>query len=410
MLSQHLIDSLFPPDLPGPEHWERRYPPRGLPAGAEVTRFSPSPTGFLHIGGVYTATINADIARHSGGDYLVRIEDTDQARIAEGAAEQFAEAFGYFGIGPDEDDATGGYGPYTQSAREQIYLSYVRELMRESLAYPCFETRQEAQDRAARQRAAGVPPGYYGQWAIWRDAPEERVAERLAAGAPYTVRFRSAGLAAQRVSFTDDIRGQLAMDDNRNDAVILKASDTRPRLPTYHFAHAVDDHLMRVTLVIRGAEWISSVPLHLQLFRALGFDQVRYAHIAPLMKQAGGSRRKLSKRHARGQRQLLHRAPIRLAELGTAGPLLDLVKLDDICADHVATLSGGQILDETTAWARRYDPELAAALESEPGLALRALAIEREGVTKWSAPWPPPSPTDTGRTATIGSTRSGVPP
>jgi glutamyl-tRNA synthetase len=246
---------------------------------------------------VYTATINADIARHSGGDYLVRVEDTDQARIAEGAAEQFAEAFGYFAIGPGEDDATGGYGPYTQSAREQIYLSYVRELMRESLAYPCFETRQEAQDRAARQRAAGVPPGYYGQWAIWRDAPEERVAERLAAGAPYTVRFRSAGLAAQRVSFTDDIRGQLAMDDNRNDAVILKASDTRPRLPTYHFAHAVDDHLMRVTLVIRGAEWISSVPLHLQLFRALGFDQVRYAHIAPLMKQAGGSRRKLSKRH-----------------------------------------------------------------------------------------------------------------
>jgi glutamyl-tRNA synthetase len=390
---------------------------------------------------VYTATINADIARHSGGDYLVRVEDTDQAPIAEGAAEQFAEAFGYFAIGPGEDDATGGYGPYTQSAREQIYLSYVRELMRESLAYPCFETRQEAQDRAARQRAAGVPPGYYGQWAIWRDAPEERVAERLAAGAPYTVRFRSAGLAAQRVSFTDDIRGQLAMDDNRNDAVILKASDTRPRLPTYHFAHAVDDHLMRVTLVIRGAEWISSVPLHLQLFRALGFDQVRYAHIAPLMKQAGGSRRKLSKRHdpeasvnfyieqgypARAVEYYLRglangrlaempleqalAEPIRLAELGTAGPLLDLVKLDDICADHVATLSGGQILDETTAWARRYDPELAAALESEPGLALRALAIEREGVTKWSAPWPPPSPTDTGRTATIGSTRSGVPP
>jgi glutamyl-tRNA synthetase len=223
--------------------------------------------------------------------------------------------------------------------------------------------------------------------------------------------------------------------------VILKASDTRPRLPTYHFAHAVDDHLMRVTLVIRGEEWISSVPLHRQLFRALGFDQVRYAHIAPLMKQAGGSRRKLSKRHdpeasvnfyieqgypARAVEYYLRglangrlaempleqalAEPIRLAELGTAGPLLDLVKLDDICADHVATLSGRQILDETTAWARRYDPELAAALESEPGLALRALAIEREGVTKWSAPWPPPSPTDTGRTATIGSTRSGVPP
>jgi glutamyl-tRNA synthetase len=261
------------------------------------------------------------------------------------------------------------------------------------------------------QAAGGLPPGYYGQWAIWRDVPEERVAERLAAGAPYTIRFRSAGPAAQRVSFTDDIRGQLAMDDNRNDAVILKASDTRPRLPTYHFAHAVDDHLMRVTLVIRGEEWISSVPLHLQLFQALGFDQVRYAHIAPLMKQAGGSRRKLSKRHdpeasvnfyieqgypARAVEYYLRglangrlaempleqalAEPIRLAELGTAGPLLDLVKLDDICADRVATLSGGQLLDEAAAWARRYDPELAAVLESEPDLALRALAIEREGV------------------------------
>jgi glutamyl-tRNA synthetase len=411
MLSRDIIDSLFPPDLPEPEHWERRYPPRDLPAGAEVTRFSPSPTGFLHIGGVYTATIDADVAHHSGGRYLVRVEDTDQARVTEGAAEQFAEAFGYFGIGPDEDDATGHYGPYTQSAREQIYLSYVRELLRRGQAYPCFETRQEAEDRTARQRAAGALPGYYGQWATWRDAPQQRVAEQLAKGAPYTVRFRSPGLAAHRVSFTDAIRGQLTMDDNRNDAVILKASDTRPRLPTYHFAHAVDDHLMRVTLVIRGDEWISSVPLHLQLFAALGFRQVRYAHVAPLMKQVGGSRRKLSKRHdpeasvgfyieqgypaqaveyylrglANGRlaEMPLEQAlaePIRLAELGTAGPLVDLVKLDDICSDYVATLSGRQILAEVTTWARRHDPELAAVLEAEQDLALRALAIEREGV------------------------------
>ena len=144
MLSQELIDALFPPNLPEPEHFERRYPPRGLPAGAEVTRFSPSPTGFLHIGGVYTATIDVDIARRSGGRYLVRIEDTDQARVAEGAVEQFAEAFGYFGIGSDEDETTSSYGPYAQSAREQVYLSYARELLREGMAYPCFETRQEA--------------------------------------------------------------------------------------------------------------------------------------------------------------------------------------------------------------------------------------------------------------------------
>jgi glutamyl-tRNA synthetase len=410
MLSQDVVDSLFPPDLPEPGHWERRYPPRELPAGAEVTRFSPSPTGFLHIGGVYTATIDADVAHHSGGRYLVRVEDTDQARVTVGAAEQFAEAFEYFRIVPDEGDHTGNYGPYAQSAREQIYLTYVRELLRQGKAYPCFETKQEAADRAARQQAAGALPGYYGQWATWRDAPEERVTEQLAKDVPYTVRFRSPGLAAGRVSFTDAVRGQLTMDDNRNDAVILKASDTRPRLPTYHLAHAVDDHLMRVTLVIRGEEWISSVPLHLQLFHALGFQPIRYAHTAPLMKQEGGSRRKLSKRRdpemtvsfymeqgfptdavlyylrglANGRlaemplKQALAE-PIRVDQLGTAGPLLDLVKLDDICADYVATLSAHQILDEVTTWARRYDPELPALLEAERDLALRALAVEREG-------------------------------
>ena len=411
MLSQSLVDSLFPPGLPEPEHWERRYPPRDLPEGAEVTRFSPSPTGYLHIGGVYVATIDVDVARHSGGRYLVRLEDTDQARVTEGAAEQFAEAFSYFSIAPDEDDQTGRYGPYFQSGRADTYLTFVRELLRQDRAYPCFATRQELEEITARQRAAGALPGYYGKWAIWRDAPEEQVAARLAAGDPYVVRFRSPGLSGTRVSFTDAIRGELTADDNRNDAVILKSSDTEPRLPTYHFAHAVDDHLMRVTLVIRGEEWISSVPLHLQLFDALGFERIRYAHIALLMKQDGGSRRKLSKlkdpeatvsfyieqgypapavqyylrglangRLAEMPLAEALAAPIRLAECGTAGPLVDMVKLDDISADYIATLPGAQILAEVSAWAARYDPGLAAVLAAEPELALRALAIEREGV------------------------------
>ena len=245
---------------------------------------------------------------------------------------------------------------------------------------------------------------------------------RLAAGEPYVVRFRSPGLTGSRVSFTDAIRGELTLDDNRNDAVILKSSDTDPRLPTYHFAHAVDDHLMRVTLVIRGEEWISSVPLHLQLFDALGFERVRYAHIALLMKQDGGSRRKLSKRKdpeatvsfyieqgypapavqyylrglANGRLAEMPlpealAAPIRLSEMGTAGPLVDMVKLDDICADYIAGLPGDQILTEVTAWARRYGPDLVPVLEAERPLALRALAVEREGVAnkrkdlrKWS--------------------------
>jgi len=411
MLSQHLIDSLFPPGLPEPEHWERRYPPRDLPAGEEVTRFAPSPTGFLTLGGVYGATIDAGIARQTGGTYLVRLEDTDQARVTEGAAEQFAEAFAYFSIAPDEDDQTGRYGPYAQSARAEIYLTYARDLLRRGLAYPCFATKQELQEITARQRAAGALPGYYGTWAIWRDAAEERVAQRLAAGDPYVVRFRSPGIAGVRVSFTDAIRGELTLDDNRNDAVILKSSDAEPRLPTYHFAHAVDDHLMRITVVIRGDEWISSVPLHLQLFDALGFERIQYAHHAALMKQDGGSRRKLSKRkdpeanvafyieqgfpapavqyYLRGLingrlaemplAQALA-APIRLAECGTAGPLVDMVKLDDICADYIAALPGGQILAEVTAWARRFAPDLVPVLEREQPLALRALAVERVGV------------------------------
>ena len=410
MLSHNVVDSLFPPDLPEPDHLEHRYPPRDLPGEAKVTRFAPSPTGFLTIGGVFTATIDADVARQSGGVYLVRLEDTDQARVAEGAAEQFAEAFAYFSIGPDEDDRSGRYGPYSQSARAQTYLTYVRELLREGRAYPCFATKQDLEEITARQRAAGALPGYYGTWAIWRDADPEEVTKRLTAGEPYVVRFRSPGVAGVRVSFADAIRGELSLDDNRNDAVILKSSDAEPRLPTYHFAHAVDDHLMRVNLVIRGDEWISSVPLHLQLFDALGFGRVQYAHVAPLMKQDGSSRRKLSKRRdpeatvtfyieqgypapavqyylrglANGRLAEMPlaealAAPIRLSECGTAGPLVDMVKLDDISADYIATLPGQQILAEVSTWAARYDPELADILAAEPDLALRALAIEREG-------------------------------
>jgi glutamyl-tRNA synthetase len=274
-----------------------------------------------------------------------------------------------------------------------------------------FATKQDLEEISARQREAGALPGYHGKWAIWRDAEPDEVAKRLAAGEPYVVRFRSPGVSGNRVSFTDAIRGELSMDDNRNDAVILKSSGTEPRLPTYHFAHAVDDHLMRVNLVIRGEEWISSVPLHLQLFDALGFERLQYAHVATLMKQDGSSRRKLSKRRdpeatvsfyielgypapavqyylrglANGRRAEMPlaealAAPIRLSECGTAGPLVDTVKLDDISGDYIATLSGEQILAEVGPWAARYDPELAGVLAAEPDLALRALAIEREGV------------------------------
>jgi glutamyl-tRNA synthetase len=423
MLDRVVIDALFPADLPEPAHWEQHYPPRELPESAQVTRFGPSPTGFVHIGGIYVASIDRDIAAHSGGVYLVRVEDTDQSREVEGALAQFSRAFDYFGIPPDEDHEHGGYGPYRQSARERIYLSYVRDLLRQGDAYLCFATKGELADITARQQAAKIPTGYYGSWAIWRDADPAAVQAMIAEGTSYVVRFRAPDNAAdRRVLFTDVIRGELEHEANRNDTVILKSSNQTPRLPTYHFAHAVDDHLMRVTLVIRGDEWISSVPLHLQLFDALGFEPVSYAHIAPLMKQIAGGKRKLSKRtdpeasvdfyieagypaeavlyylrglaNGRLAELPLDKAlatPLRLDQCGVAGPLVDLVKLEDISADHIATLPGHQILAAVRTWAAQFDPELVTVLDAERDLALRALAVERDGVDnprkdlrKWS--------------------------
>jgi glutamyl-tRNA synthetase len=421
MLEPHEVDSLFPADLPEPGEWEERYPPRELPVGAEVTRLGPSPTGFIHLGGIYTAMIDRAVANQTGGRYFVRVEDTDQSREVPGAYEQFARAFGYFRVPPDEDDQTGAYGPYRQSERATIYLTYAREMLRSGKAYLCFATSEELAEIRARQQLAKLPTGYYGDWAIWRDADVAAVRENLAKGMPYVVRFRSPGRTGERASFTDAIRGELSMEANYNDAVILKSS-ADVRLPTYHFAHAVDDHLMRVNLVIRGEEWLSSVSLHLQLFEALQFQAPTYAHIALLMKQIPGGKRKLSKRKdpeadvdfyiragypadavlyylrglANGRLAEIPlpealAAPISLAECGGAGPLVDLVKLEDISADYIATLSGAEIYTAVTAWSAEFDPELHRVIQAHPDTTLAALAVEREGVTnprkdlrKWS--------------------------
>jgi glutamyl-tRNA synthetase len=422
MLDRAVIDALFPADLPEPAHWEERYPERQLPDGALVTRIGPSPTGWLHVGALYVAMINRDLAHRTGGRYLLRIEDTDQAREVEGAVDQFERSFDYFGLPADESERAGDYGPYRQSQRERIYLTYARELLREGNAYLCFATEEELADIRRRQEASKIPTGYYGGWAIWRDRDDADVRAKLDEGAPYVIRFRSPAEVNSRAVFTDAIRGRLEHEDNRNDVVIVKSSANDVRLPTYHFAHAVDDHLMRVNLVVRAEEWISSVPTHLQLFAALGFEQPTYAHIAPLTKQISGGKRKLSKRKdpeasvdfyvaegypakamlyylrglANGRLAELPlaealAAPIELAEFGVAGPLVDLVKLDDISADHIATLSGAEILAAVRLWAESHDTELVPVIDANPELALAALAVEREGVEnprkdlrKWS--------------------------
>jgi glutamyl-tRNA synthetase len=409
MLTTELINSLFDTALPEPSHWESHYPPRDLPAGAIVTRFGPSPTGFLHTGGVYVATVGKNLARHSGGVYFIRIEDTDQAREIAGSREQFEGAFKYFDIESDENDSNSKWGPYQQSKRELIYHTFARELLRRDLAYPCFCTREELAQMTEAQLAAKGHTGYYGAWARCRNLSQAEVISRLQAGKSYTIRFRSPGGPPQRVEYTDLIRGPIEQQDNVNDAVLLKSSDQSPRLPTYHFAHAVDDHLMRVTLVLRGEEWISSVPLHLQLFNALEFEPIPYAHIAPLMKFDGSSRRKLSKRKDNEANvefymksgypagAVLHylrglansrfaemtfaesaSSALSLSECGVAGPIFDIVKLESISREFIAQLSTGDARHSLQVWAQDYDPELAGTLSGNLPLAQRIFAAERQ--------------------------------
>lgn len=402
-----LIDQLLPPVHHGPDLWETRYPPRPLPEGAKVTRFAPSPTGFVHIGGVYTASISQSVAHASGGTYFVRVEDTDQARQVADAAAQFERAFAYFGIGSDEADDQVPWGPYRQSERGDIYLTYAKELLTAGAAYPCFCTADELDAIRAEQSAAKLATGYYGRWARCRHLTEADVAERLAtATTPPVIRLAAPDDTDARVTFADAIRGDIEQLDNVNDAVLVKSGEHR--LPTYHFAHAVDDHLMRVNLVVRGEEWIPSVPLHLQLFAALGFEPPTYAHVAPLMKVDGSSRRKLSKRkdpeasvdfyigegypaaavhhYLRGlanadlaELPVAEAAaqPIELGHCGVAGPLVDLAKLDDISKDLVAETAPADVFDAVVAWANEFDAPLAAAIAAQPERAMGAIGIGR---------------------------------
>ena len=421
MLTADFIKTLFDAELPQPSHWESLFPPRNLPDGAIVTRFAPSPTGFLHTGGVYVATLGKNLAHHSGGSYFIRIEDTDQAREVPGSREQFARAFKYFRIESDENDANSNWGPYEQSKRELIYHTYARELLRTGRAYLCFCTREELAQMTEEQTRAKIQTGYYGTWARCRNLSQAEVLSRLQSGKPYTIRFRSPDGPPNRVEFVDLIRGRIEHQDNTNDVVLLKSSDQSPRLPTYHFAHVVDDTLMRVTVVLRGEEWISSVPLHLQLFNALGFLPIPYAHIAPLMKFDGTSRRKLSKRkdneadvafyiesgypagavlhYLRGLANSRFAemtfeesasAALSLNECGVAGPIFDLVKLESIGREFIAQLPIEEALESLLIWAREFDSELAAILSSNLPLARRIFAnernptVQRKDLAKWN--------------------------
>ena len=414
--NQKLAALLFPDVTETVDDLERRFPPRALPEGAKVTRFAPSPTGFLHIGGLFSAFVSVLAAKSSGGRCFLRIEDTDKKReIADGVS-GIIEGFRAFGIDFDEgvtgfDSETGDYGPYVQSRRASIYHVVAKKLVEEGLAYPCFCTEEELTALREKQEAAGtLIKGYFGEWAACRNLTFAEQEEKIKSGAPYVLRLRSTGEETRKFTFDDQIRGKIEMPENITDAVLLKTDG----IPTYHFAHACDDHFMRVTHVIRGDEWIASVPLHIALFRACGFRPVKYAHVAPVMKEDAetGGKRKLAKRkdpeaavsyfveegfpkeavleylltlinsnfedwRRANPDGALFDFPFSFKKMSQSGALFDLGKLRDVSKNVISRMDGATVTLYTLEWAKRFDPDFYAICARDEAYLRQVLSIDR---------------------------------
>lgn len=412
-----IAELLFPHIQKTPADLEAQYPPRQLPEGARVTRFSPSPTGYLHIGGLFGALADYMTARQSGGIVYLRIEDTDKKReIGDGVAAILdgLEAFGItFDEGVTKDGENGTYGPYTQSARVEIYQIMAKDLVRRGLAYPCFCTAEElAELRDRQEREGALLRGYFGKYAKCRDLSDEEIEANLKAGKPYVLRLRSDGDEARRIVIEDMARGKLEMPENIIDEVLLKSDG----VPTYHFAHVCDDHFMRTTHVIRGEEWLPSLPKHIALFRACGFRVPKYAHTPQIMKidEETGGKRKISKRKdpeaavshfaaegypAQSVKEYLltllnsnfedwRRAnptaeltafPFNLKKLSVSGALFDMVKLRDVSKLCISRMTAEEVYERTLAWAKTYDDAFAQRLDADREKALGMLALDRGG-------------------------------
>jgi glutamyl-tRNA synthetase len=420
ILPKEIIEKLFPNELPTPEELEKKYPPRDLPEGAMVTRVAPSPTGLMHLGGVYSALISERLAHQTNGIFYLRIEDTDEERSKAETTDVIVKALDFFNIPADEGmmvsgEEKGKYGPYTQSTRKNIYQSLVKKLVEEGKAYPCFCTSEETKAMGEEQMKEGLRPGYYGKWAKWRDASLEDVEKELKKGTPYVIRLRSEGNFENKIKVHDILKGDLELSENDIDKKILTAGSG---LPTYHLAHAVDDHYMGTTHVLRGDEWLSSVPLHLQLFEALGWKPPEYGHLAPIQKLDGESKRKISKRKDPEANAMLYKDQgyppnavveyllnlanstfedwrkanpekdnkeftLTLDRLARSnGPLFDFVKLNDISKDIISRMTADEIYEKGIAWAKEYDMKLAEEMEKNPEYAKSILNIEREGQSR----------------------------
>ena len=409
-----LANLLFPDVTMTPQELEEKYPPRNLPEGAVITRMAPSPTGFVHLGNLVQGLTSERMAHQSGGVLFLRVEDTDAKREVPGAVEVLIDTLKHYGIHFDEgathEGDNGIYGPYRQRQRADIYHVYAKKLVAEGQAYPCFCTEEELAAMREKQEAAKETTGYYGKYAVWRDRPMDDIQAQLDAGNPWVLRFRSTGSIENQFKFDDLVKGKLTITENDIDHVLLKSDG----IPTYHFAHAVDDHLMRTTHVVRGDEWLPTLPFHIQLFKALGFKLPKYVHIGPLMKMDGTSKRKLSKRKDPELALTYYKAegfPVDAVyeyimtllnsnyedwrranpdapatdfkfspkKLNPAGNLFDYAKLTDISKNVISKMSAQQVYELLTQWAKEFDPDFGAKLEADPAYATAILAIGRGG-------------------------------
>ena len=405
------------PDAKDIEYYEKMYPARNLPEGAEVTRFAPSPTGFVHIGGLYQCIINSALARQTKGVFYLRIEDTDQKRKIENGVSQIIDSIAKFDFVPDEgmiseNEGKGNYGPYKQSQRREIYHAFAKYLIEQGKAYPCFATPEEIDEIRKKQEAAGLRTGFYGVWAKYRNLSVDEAIARIKNGDSYVIRLRSMGREDRKIKVKDAVRGFIEFPENDQDAVLIKADG----IPVYHFAHVVDDHLMKTTTVVRGEEWISSTPLHIEIFQDFGFKPPKYAQVPNILKEEDGKKRKISKRkdpeaavsyyHEEGipseavceyltnivnssfeswrranQEKPITDFKVELNKMGVSGAVFDMVKLLDVSKNVIARLNAKQVYDFVKSWADTYDTELSEMLKDE-AYGLKVFGIERDNSKK----------------------------
>ncbi len=422
------IDRIFK-DVFSVDEIFNRYKPRNLKEGAKVVRVAPSPTGFMHLGGIYAGLINYMLAIQSGGVMFLRIEDTDTKREVDGAVELICSSLNKYKINVDEGfnkdtKEFGTYGPYKQSDRKKIYHSFIKQMLIDGLAYPCFATPEELENIRKTQETQAIRPGYYGKWAVWRNATEEQINAELDKNIPVAIRFKSNGNYENKITINDGLKGKINFPENDLDIVICKADG----LPTYHFAHVIDDFLMGTTHVIRGDEWLNSLPLHVQLFKTLGFKLPKYIHISPLQKMDGGSRRKLSKRHDKEAdirffdregypedaviEYLLNLAnsnfeswrlnnpnkpwqefELQISKLSPSGALFDFNKLDNISKNIIAAMTKEELFDNVFCWAETNDTKLYEIMKNNKEYVINIFGIERglknsrKDIAKYSDVW-----------------------